>query len=110
MKTAIEFIETAIFTKQVADLLSDEELRHLQCELIQNPTKGDIIQGTGGLRKVRVATKGSGKSGGGRVIYLVVSKDKIFLVLAYKKGVKDTLTNEEKNQLKSMVQLLKDTK
>jgi hypothetical protein len=62
------FIETSIFTRQVLELLTDEEYADLQSELAANPLAGDVIEGTGGLRKVRVAAKGKGKRGGARVI------------------------------------------
>ena len=83
MTKAIEFIETSIFTRQIKELASDDELRELQAELIVNPTTGALIVGIGGLRKVRLATGGRGKSGGSRVIYFVATEEIIYLVLAY---------------------------
>ena len=65
---AIEFIETSLFTRQIKQLASDEDLRALQRQLIGNPDFGDLIQDTGGLRKIRMATGSQGKSGGVRVI------------------------------------------
>ncbi|GAL15869.1 cytotoxic translational repressor of toxin-antitoxin stability system [Vibrio astriarenae] len=62
---------------------------------------GKLIKGTGGLRKVRLAPENGGKSGGFRIIYLYVLPDTAYLIMAYKKGRKDTLTASEKNQLKS---------
>ena len=58
MSHAIEFIETPIFTKQIKAIATDDELKDLQIELIAQPEKGDLIQGTGGLRKIRMATGG----------------------------------------------------
>ncbi|HIF6163615.1 TPA: type II toxin-antitoxin system RelE/ParE family toxin [Vibrio parahaemolyticus] len=104
---AIEFVETSIFTKQIKELATDDELKELQAELIAQPEKGDIIKGTGGLRKVRMAVGNKGKSGSVRVLYVLVHADKIFLVLAYPKSVKDSLTNAEKTKLKQLVQSLK---
>ncbi|EDZ9913405.1 addiction module toxin RelE, partial [Salmonella enterica subsp. enterica serovar Enteritidis] len=63
MSHAIEFIETPMFTRQIKQIATDEELRELQKTLIESPDKGDIIQKTGGLRKVRMATGNQGKSG-----------------------------------------------
>lgn len=108
MTKAIEFIETSIFTRQIKELASDDELRELQAELIANPTTGALIVGTGGLRKVRLATGGKGKSGGSRVIYFVATEEVIYLVLAYPKSVKETLTAADKTVLKSLVKLLKE--
>lgn len=65
------FIEVPLFTKKWKELgLTDEDLRDLQNILLQNPKSGDVIQGTGGLRKIRIPMKGRGKSGGSRVIYV----------------------------------------
>ena len=87
MSHAIEFIETSIFTKQIKALASDDELKSLQVELIADPEKGDLIQGAGGLRKVRMATGQQGKSGSARVIYFLAHAEKIYLVLAYATGL-----------------------
>jgi hypothetical protein len=104
---AIEFVETSIFTRQIKELATDDELKDLQAELIAQPDKGDIIKGTGGLRKVRMAVGNKGKSGSIRVLYVLALVDKIYLVLAYPKSVKDSLTAEEKAKLKQIVQSLK---
>ncbi|MCS6192995.1 MULTISPECIES: type II toxin-antitoxin system RelE/ParE family toxin [Alteromonadales] len=107
MSHAIEFVETSIFTRQIKELATDDELKDLQAELIAQPDKGDIIKGTGGLRKVRMAVGNKGKSGSIRVLYVLALADKIYLVLAYPKAVKDSLTAEEKAKLKLIVQSLK---
>ncbi len=107
MSHAIEFVETSIFTKQIKALATDDELKELQAELIAQPEKGDIIKSTGGLRKVRMAVGNKGKSGSVRILYVLAHADKVFLVLAYPKSVKDNLTNEEKAKLKHLVQKLK---
>ena len=62
MSHAIEF-ETPIFTKQIKALATDDELKYLQVGLIAQPEKGDLIQGTGGLRKIRMATGGQEREG-----------------------------------------------
>jgi len=62
-------VETSVFTRQVLDLLSDEEYRKLQIELANYPDAGAVIKGSGGLRKMRWKAKGRGKRGGVRVIY-----------------------------------------
>ncbi|BBI72737.1 hypothetical protein HAALTHF_23880n [Vreelandella aquamarina] len=69
MSHAIEFIETPTFTRQIQVIATDDELKELQRTLIAQPDKGDLIQGTGGLRKIRMALGNQGKSGGARVIY-----------------------------------------
>lgn len=107
MKRAIEFVETPSFTKQIKALATDDELKELQIELIAHPEKGDLIKDTGGLRKVRMAVGNKGKSGSVRVLYVLAHLDKIFLIMAYPKSVKDSLTKEEKATLKKLVQSLK---
>ncbi|HEH9412142.1 TPA: type II toxin-antitoxin system RelE/ParE family toxin [Aeromonas salmonicida] len=103
----MEFIETSIFTKQIKALATDDELRALQTELIAQPEKGDLIQGTGGLRKIRMATGLQGKSGSARVIYFLATAEMIYLVLAYAKSEKESLTSAEKAELKRLTTLLK---
>ena len=63
------FIETRLFTRLVQDYLGDDEYRRLQIALLENPEAGDIILGSGGIRKVRWRAPGRGKRGGYRVIY-----------------------------------------
>ncbi|MEO3678741.1 type II toxin-antitoxin system RelE/ParE family toxin [Rheinheimera sp. HH7-4] len=103
----MEFIETSLFTRQIKQIATDEELRILQQQLIAQPMKGDLIAGTGGLRKVRMATDGQGKSGSARVIYFVATAEIIYLLLAYAKNEKDSLTAAEKAELKQLTKLLK---
>ena len=105
---AIEFIETPIFTKQFNEIATDSELQALQEELIAYPESGDLITGTGGLRKTRVALENRGKSGGARVIYFLATKEVVYLVLAYPKSNKSTLSNAEKAVLKKLTKQLKD--
>lgn len=105
---AIEFIETALFTRQIKAIATDDELKELQIELIQYPTRGDLIPHTGGLRKIRLATGVQGKSSGARIIYFVATKEIIWFVLAYPKSVKDTLTDAEKSALRKLTKQLKD--
>lgn len=108
MSHAIEFIETTIFTRQIKQIATDDELRELQKELIESPDKGDLIQKTGGLRKIRMATGNQGKSGSVRVIYFLATSEVIFLVMAYPKSTKDSLTDAEKTVLKKLAQQLKN--
>ncbi len=105
------FIETAIFTAQIKALVSDEAYAEFQRELAPDPEGGDVIAGTGGLRKIRMAAKGKGKRGGARVIYFYfVAKDRIAMPLAYPKGVKDDLTVKEKRILASIIKTWSHTR
>jgi len=84
-------------------LLSDEEYREFQLYLAENPTAGDVIKETGGLRKVRWASGGKGKRGGVRVIYYhKLSESQIRLLVIYKKGIKDDLSADERRALRAL--------
>lgn len=97
------FVETDIFTAMVKAVLSDDEYRELQVHLADNPESGDVIKDTGGLRKIRWAAKGKGKSGGARAIYYhVTGASQIRMLLIYTKGAKDNLTAAEKKQLRKL--------
>jgi mRNA-degrading endonuclease RelE of RelBE toxin-antitoxin system len=103
-KESMLFIETSIFTKQIKDLVSDEEYRQLQQDLLVQPDRGDLIKNGGGIRKVRCAQGNKGKSGGIRVIYYWVTEDdQIFFLVAYPKSVKDILTDKETAILHQLV-------
>ncbi|EGY29317.1 hypothetical protein Rin_00007160 [Candidatus Regiella insecticola 5.15] len=107
MSHAIEFIETPMFTRQIKQIATDDDLKALQKELIESPGKGNLIQKTGGLRKIRMSTGYQGKSGSARVIYFLATDEIIYLVMAYQKSAKDSLTNAEKVDLKKLTKLLK---
>ena len=97
------FVETRVFTRLLPDLLTDDEYAQFQQFLIVDPRAGDVIEGTGGLRKIRWAAKGKGKRGGVRVIYYVVDEaEQIRLLLIYRKGIQDDLTKEQKKLLKEI--------
>jgi hypothetical protein len=97
------FVESPVFSRQVIELLSDEDYSELQQFLLSQPDAGDVIQGTGGLRKVRWAIAGKGKRGGARVIYFHASKhQQIRMLLIYRKGIKDELSAAEKKVLRSL--------
>ncbi len=72
----MEVVETRVFARRLQSLLNDEEYSLLQAKLIKNPNAGDLIQGSGGVRKIRWGVPGSGKRGGLRVVYYwAVSRD-----------------------------------
>lgn len=73
--------------------------------LLEEPRRGQVIERTGGFRKVRFArpSRREGKSGGTRVVYYYVERrDRIYLLLVYSKGVKDDLTRAEENELRRL--------
>jgi hypothetical protein len=103
----MEFIETPTFTRLVTSLLADDEYRELQNELIEDPERGDLIKGGGGIRKMRFAAQGRGKSGGVRVIYYwIKDNDQIYMLVVYPKSKKDTLTDKETAILSALVKEL----
>jgi hypothetical protein len=97
------FIETPVFTGQVSGLMTDEEYGRFQDCLAAHPKMGKVVQGTGGLRKVRWSHSCVGKSGGVRVIYYhVAAASQCRMLLIYRKGVKDDLTTAEKRTLRKL--------
>ena len=100
------FIETPFFTKLVTELIPDDEYRKIQLALVLRPEAGKIIQGSGGLRKIRWQIHGSGKRGGLRLIYFWdVPAETIYMLLMYKKSKQEDLTP---NQLKTLRSLVKE--
>ncbi len=100
----VEFIETPTFTALIAEYLEDDEYRALQSFLAGEPEAGDVIQGTGGFRKLRWADRrrGTGKRGGLRVIYYyLVADSQIWLMTLYDKGEVADLSAAEKRQLRA---------
>jgi hypothetical protein len=101
----VVIVETKAFTARVDDLLEEDEYRALQLELVQRPTAGSVIPGTGGLRKLRWALAGRGKRGGARVIYFFHAEtEKILMLFAYAKNEKDDLTFVERQALRKIVE------
>ena len=98
------FVETPIFTRRIREHMEDEEYAEMQAFLSQRPDAGNVIRGTGGMRKLRWAGSGRGKRGGLRVIYYWwVPKDRISLLLAYPKNEQDDLTPDQLKQLKNQL-------
>ena len=98
------FIETSLFTRLLPDRLSDDEYRAFQNYLAECPGAGDIVQGTGGLRKARWAAKGKGKRGGVRIIYYwYVQRHQIYLMTIYAKNEVSDLSARERVALMRML-------
>ena len=103
----MEFIETQTFTRLLSALLTDDEYAGLQAVLVENPERGDIIKGGGGIRKLRYGLPGRGKSGGVRVIYYWIKDDhQIYMLVVYPKSKKDDLTDKETALLREFVKEL----
>ena len=89
--------------------LGDDELKALQIMLLKDPEAGAIMEGTGGIRKVRFALENKGKSGGVRVCYTDFAEYEVtYLITAFEKKEQENLTMEEKNVLKKLVKSLKE--
>jgi hypothetical protein len=101
-----EFLETPVFTRQITSLLDDRDYAALQGALVVDPHAGDLIPGTGGLRKIRWTEerRRKGKRGGVRVIYYWYGAEEvIYMLLAYSKGERDDLNSAEKRTLKQLI-------
>lgn len=102
------FVELPAFSRYRQDYLSDEAFRTLQAELLANPEVGDVIEGTGGLRKMRQAEqrRGKGKRGGLRVIYYWWETGRQFwLFTLYNKNEVSDLSPTERKALKDRLKL-----
>ncbi len=103
------FIEVPLFTKRWKEIgLGEDELLALQIMLLKNPQSGPVIEGTGGIRKVRFPLQDRGKSGSVRVCYTDFEEYEVtYLITAFTKDEQENLTQEEKNVLKKLVKSLK---
>jgi hypothetical protein len=90
----LEFVHTDEFTDSVDGLLTEAEVHRLENQLLADPEVGQLVSGTGGVRKMSFALEGRGKSGGIRVLYVY--------------SMRETLTQGEKNALKKWVQQLQE--
>ena len=104
-----EFVYTEPFRRCWKAMgLSEADLVLLEQALLEDPQMGDVIEGTGGARKLRIKLEGRGKSGGGRVIYLdVFEKEHLYLLFAYPKNVQEDLTSEQKKAIQRMIEIIR---
>ena len=101
------FVHTEPFRKCWKAMgLGDEDLKTLELILLKNPQLGDVIEGTGGARKLRIQLNDNrGKSGGGRVIYVdIFEKEKLYFLFAYPKNVQENLTDEQKKAIRRLIE------
>jgi hypothetical protein len=114
MKRSI--IQARNFSKSIDALVKKrqllaEDFNDFKAELAINPLLGDLVPGTGGIRKVRLGSTSKGKSGGFRICYYyLVSNEQIYLLLIYAKSEQENLTSDEKKALKELVTILKGSK
>lgn len=99
------FIETKLFTRLVQRYLSDSEYQELQAFLISNPQAGDIIPGSGGLRKVRWRARGRGKRGGYRIIYYAkLAQGIMWMLTIYPKNVTENIAAHILRQIRKEIE------
>ena len=100
--------ETPTFTRQAEKLFNEDEKQEIITFLAENPTAGDVIPDTGGVRKLRFAVSGRGKRGGARVIYYYLDETiPLYALLAYPKNAKSDMTPNEKRAVSALVDALK---
>jgi hypothetical protein len=93
-------VETPGYLKAAEAIFNQAERERIVAMVAAEPECGEVMQGTGGFRKVRVGRSGIGKRGGARVVYILRGEAfPIFLFTAYAKNEKDNLTKKERNQL-----------
>ena len=99
------FVETRLFTKLVVDYLTDEEYGDLQESLMRDPNAGQVIPGSGGVRKIRCAAPGRGKRGGYRIIYYVKkTHGVIWMLTMYPKNVAENIPTHVLRQIRKEVE------
>ncbi|MFQ7769491.1 type II toxin-antitoxin system RelE/ParE family toxin [Ruminococcus sp. 1001136sp1] len=104
------FIEVPLFTKRWKEIgLDDNDLHSLQIMLLKDPESGPVMEGTGGIRKVRFPLENKGKSGSVRVCYTDFAEyEMLYLITAFEKKEQENLSTEEKNVLRKLVKSLKN--
>ena len=105
----LTFVETPTFTRLIAELIDDETYADFQNHLAENPEAGALMSGCGGVRKIRLALPGRGKSGGARVCYLFLRhKDMIYLLYVFTKGDAGNLSADGKKTMRLLAQQIRD--
>ena len=105
----IVIAETRQFRQSVKKVMTDEQISELIGHVAFHPEGGDVIEGTGGVRKLRWARPGMGKSGGLRVIYFFYDLNRpLYLITAYTKSSQETITDEDKKVMRRLTKALVD--
>jgi hypothetical protein len=103
----LTFVETPVFSAHAKGVITEQELHAVQMELLRDPCAGDLVAGTGGVRKIRVATSGRGKRGGARVTYHYSRRAAtVFLLLAYAKNEAGDISSAGRKHLRKVVENL----
>ena len=105
----LEFVYTPMFERTRRSLLSDEDMNRVEEELLVSPERGALLRETGGVRKMRAAPEGRGKSGGARIAYLhLPDRETVYFLIAFAKNVRANLTAAEKKLLRQVVGMIKE--
>lgn len=100
----LTFVYTKQFVASADGVLTEPAFRALEDVLLERPDAGDVVAGTGGVRKVRVPLPGRGKSGGARVLYYhAAARERVYFLLVYPKNVAVTISEAGKKELKQWV-------
>jgi hypothetical protein len=103
----VSVVETPEFLATTCRLMDDEARAALVDHLARHPTSGDLVPGTGGVRKLRWALAGRGKRGGARVIYYFHGADMpLFALTAYAKSARADLSQADRNAFRHLTRLL----
>lgn len=104
-------IETESYLRAAKDAqMSAEEMTSAVDLVAADPEAGDVMQGTGGVRKARLAGRGKGRSGGYRIVWYYGGGDiPVFLLTVFGKGEKANLTQGERNALRSLTGTLRES-
>jgi hypothetical protein len=104
----VTIAETHAFMRMAQKIWNEPELAALVDYIAHNPEDGDVIPGTGGVRKLRWGKTGTGKRGGARVIYFYYQMDRpLYLLLAYAKAQTTDLTPDEKKAVADFAATIK---
>jgi hypothetical protein len=109
-ESLVTIVETPEFIRRIDKLMDDDERAALILYLAGNPTAGDLIPGTGGVRKLRWRLEGRGKRGGARVIHFFHSaQSPLFLLTVFAKNERADLSQADRNSFRTLTKLLVDT-
>jgi hypothetical protein len=100
----LEFIYLPLFERSRKGVLEDSEMNAVEDDLLADPRAGAVIKNAGGVRKIRAAQEGRGKSGSTRVVYLYVEEQEtVYFILAFPKNVQGNLTADQKRLVRALV-------
>ena len=109
-ETRVTVVETKAFTGRAKGRMSAAEVDRAIEVIARDPLCGDLIQGAGGIRKIRFAIKGKGKSGGVRIVYYYCNESMpVFLLTVFAKNEKADLTRAERNALGKVARALRES-